>query len=83
MITLEHIYWLSGLMFAGVAIVNWRDRSNPRRFNNTAFWGVYAVTFLIGSRLPDLANGFLVIVMVLVASIRGLGQGKQESATHG
>jgi uncharacterized membrane protein len=69
-------------MMAGVAIVNWRDRSNPRRFNNTAFWGIYAVTFLAGSHLPDLANGFLVIAMVLVASIRGLGQGKQESATR-
>ncbi len=82
MITLEHIYWLSGLMMAGVAIVNWRDRSNPRRFNNTTFWGIYAVTFLAGSHLPDLANGFLVIAMVLVASVRGLGHGKQESATR-
>ena len=69
-------------MMAGVAIVNWRDRSNPRRFNNSAFWGIYAITFFVGSHLPDLANGFLVIAMVLVASIRGLGQGKQESATR-
>ena len=82
MITLEHIYWLTGLMMAGVAIVNWRDHTNPRRFNNTAFWGIYAITFLVGSRLPDLASGFLVIAMVLVASIRGLGQGKHESATR-
>jgi len=81
-ITLEHIYWLAGLMFAGVAIVNWRDRSNKRRLNNTAFWGVYAITFLAGSYLSDLANGFLLIVMVLVASIRGLGQGAGESATR-
>jgi uncharacterized membrane protein len=81
-ITLEHVYWLTGLMMAGVAIVNWRDRSNPRRFNNSAFWGVYAITFLAGSHLPDLANGFLVIAMVLVASIRGLGQGKKESTTR-
>ena len=82
MITLEHIYWLSGLMMAGVAIVNARDTTNPRRFNNTVFWGVYAVTFLVGSYLPDLANGFLVIAMVLVASIRGLGQGKIEGGTR-
>ena len=75
MITLEHIYWLTGLMMAGVAIVNFRDRSNRRRLNNTAFWGIYAITFLVGSRLPDAVNGFLVIGMVLVASIRGLGQG--------
>lgn len=82
MITLEHIYWLTGLMMAGVAIVNARDKTNPRRFNNTAFWGIYAVTFLAGSRLPDIASGFLVIAMVLVASIRGLGQGKKEGGTR-
>ena len=82
MITLEHIHWLTGLMMAGVAIVNARDKTNPRRFNNTAFWGIYAVTFLAGSRLPDIVSGFLVIAMVLVASIRGLGQGKKEGATR-
>ena len=81
-ITLEHIYWLTGLMMASVAVVNLRDPSNPRRFNNAAFWGIYATTFLIGSHLPDLANGFLVIGMVLVASIRGLGQGKRESSSR-
>jgi uncharacterized membrane protein len=67
-------------MMAGVSIVNWRDRSNRRRFNNTAFWGIYAVTFLFGSRIPDLASGLLVIAMVLVASIRGLGQAVDQSS---
>src|SRR4051812_9362608 len=66
-------------MMAGVAIVNMRDPSNPRRINNAVFWGIYAVTFLAGSYLPDLANGLLVIAMVLAASVRGLGQGKGES----
>lgn len=79
MITLEHVYWLTGLMMAGVSIVNWRDHSNRRRFNNTAFWGIYGITFLFGSRMPDLASGLLVIAMVLVASIRGLGQGVDRS----
>ena len=79
MITLEHVYWLTGLMAAGVAIVNARDKSNPRRLNNTAFWGIYAITFLVGSYLPDLVSGFLVIGMVLVAGIRGLGQGAQKA----
>ena len=80
MITLEHIYWLTGLMMAGVSIVNWRDRSNRRRLNNTAFWGIYAITFLFGSALPDLVSGFLLIAMVLAASIRGLGQGVDSSS---
>jgi len=82
-ITLEHIYWLMGLLMGGVSLVNFRDRTNPRWLNNTAFWGIYAVTFLIGSYLPDIVNGFLVIGMVGVASVRGLGQSKTESADRG
>ena len=70
-------------MMAGVSIVNARDASNPRRANNTAFWGIYAVTFLAGSYLPDLMNGVLVIAMVIAASVRGLGQGKGEATSKG
>jgi uncharacterized membrane protein len=80
-ITLEHIYWLMGAMTAGVAIVNLRDPSNPKRYNNALFWGIYAVTFLVGSHLPYFVSGCLVIGMVLVASIGRLGQGTRESQT--
>ena len=82
MIVLEHLYLVMGLLLAGVAILNLRDRSNARRYNNTMFWGLYAITFLAGSRLPHFASGCLVIGMVLVASIGKLGQGMGESQTH-
>ena len=81
MITLEHIYWIMGLLSGGVAIVNLRDPSNPKRYNNVAFWGLYAVTFFTGSWLPHFATGCIVIAMVLVASIGKLGQGAGESQT--
>ncbi|MEO7996041.1 MAG: DUF979 domain-containing protein [Gemmatimonadaceae bacterium] len=82
MIKLEFIYILMGLMFAAVAIVNARDASNPKRFVNTTFWGIYAITFLAGSYLPDGVNGILVIAMVLVASIGKLGQGNANTTTR-
>ena len=81
MIRLEHVYVVMGLLLVGVASVNARDASNPRRWNNTIFWGLYAVTFLVGSRLPHFASGCVVIGMVLVASIGKLGQGTREGAT--
>jgi uncharacterized membrane protein len=81
MITLEQIYWLMGALAGGVAYVNARDASNPKRWNNTIFWGLYAVTFLVGSYLPHVASGCLVIVMVVVASIGKLGQTTRESQT--
>jgi len=47
-ITLEFVYWIMGLMVAGVAIVNLRDRTNPKRYNNAIFWGLYAASYLVG-----------------------------------
>jgi len=81
MIGLEFIYRLMGVLVAGIAIVNARDSANPKRWRNTMFWGIYAVTFLAGSYLPDRVNGLLVIVMVAVASI-GMGQASGEGSTR-
>jgi uncharacterized membrane protein len=80
MIGLEFLYRLMGVLVGGVALVNLLDRGNPRRWRNGAFWGLYAVTFLAGSYLPDRVNGFLVIGMVIVASI-GMSPGGGESTT--
>lgn len=81
MIGLEPVYALMGLLAASTALINARDPSNPRRWRNTAFWGLYAATFLLGSRIPSVVSGFLVIAMVLVAGAGGLGQGARESAS--
>lgn len=82
MIRLEAIYILMGLMLIGVAVVNARDGGDPRRFSKAAFWGLYAASFLFGSRLPDFANGLLVLGMVAVSSVRGLGRPAPESTTR-
>jgi uncharacterized membrane protein len=82
MMTLEFVYALMGIMLAGVAIVNLRDAASPRRYNNAAFWGLYAITFLAGSRLPNLLNGAIVIAMVLVMAIGKLGGAPAERSTR-
>jgi uncharacterized membrane protein len=75
MISLELIYVLMGAMLLGVALVNAQDH----RYTNAIFWGLYAVTFLVGSYLPPAVNGLLVIGMVVVAS--RLAKAPPESAT--
>ena len=80
MIKLEAIYVLMGVMVGGIALVNARDASNPARWRTTCFWLVYALLFVAGSYLPDVANGVLVLVMVGVAAA-GLGQGRGASTT--
>lgn len=82
MITLEFVYDFMGLMIAGIALVNLRDRANVKRLNNAAFWGIYAVTFLVGSYLPNLVNGLLVIAMVLVLVVGTLGPAPPEATTR-
>ncbi|MEP6690191.1 MAG: DUF979 domain-containing protein [Gemmatimonadaceae bacterium] len=81
MISLEYIYVLMGAMVAGVALVNAFDASNPRRWRNTVFWGIYAATFLAGSRLSHFVSGLLVIAMAIVATA-GLGQGTADTTTR-
>lgn len=81
MIRLEFIYLLMGVMLTGVTIMNARDASNPKRWYNVGFWGLYAVTFLVGSYISDLAAGIVVLAMVAIAA-RGLGQGTRESTTR-
>jgi uncharacterized membrane protein len=79
-ITLEFIYWLMGAMLAGVAVVSARDATNPRRWSNAAFWGLWAVSFVLGSHVSDLANGALALGMVAVGGVGRLGRGRDDSA---
>ncbi len=81
MISLEFVYVIMGLMWIGIAIVNLRDRTSRKRYVNAAFWGLYAITFLAGTHLPNLVNGIIVIVMVAVMAIGKLGGAPPECAT--
>lgn len=75
MIGLEVLYVIGGAFFAAISVLSARDTTNPKRWKNTAFWGLFAVSFLFGSHLPDFANGLVVIAMVLTAGFGGLGLG--------
>jgi uncharacterized membrane protein len=72
MIGLGSVYLVAGLMFAGFALASARDRHYPKRWGHAAFWGLFALSFLLGDRLGDLANGGLVIALVLIAGLGGL-----------
>ena len=77
MIKLGFVYVLAGLTFAGFAIYSARDVSNPKRFGNTAFWGLTALGFLAGDRLGDLGNGVLVLALAILASLGLIGRGQR------
>jgi len=80
-IGVEQVYVLVGLVFAAVAVLSARDRANPRRWGNAAFWGLVAVSFLAGGRIGGFANGVVVIALALIAGLGGLGQGRPETTS--
>src|SRR5215813_9504603 len=81
MIGIRSVYIFAGLVFAVMALLSARDRSNPKRWANASFWGLFALSFLAGDYLGDFGNGLLVLAMVLIAGTFGLGIGKTATAT--
>ena len=81
MIGLGTVYVLAGAVFAAVAVLSLSDRSNPRRWANGFFWGLFAISFLLGDHLGNFGNGVLVLVMVGIAGFRGLGLGRPPTTT--
>ena len=81
MIDLHWLYALAGATFAAFALTSARDRTNPKRFANAAFWGLIAVSFWFGDFLGDIGNGVLVLVLVALAGLHLLGKGAGKSTT--
>lgn len=76
MIDLDKAYLFAGLVFACFAFLGVGDRGNPRRFGNAAFWGLLAASFLLGSHLGDVENGFLALALAGVGGFGLLGSGR-------
>jgi uncharacterized membrane protein len=81
-IDLHWLYVLAGAVFAGFALGSARDETNPKRWGNTAFWALLAVSLWFGDFLGDIGNGILVLVLVAVAGLHLIGRGTKESTTH-
>ena len=75
MITIQHVFYLVGGLFGAWALLSAYDRTNPKRFGNAAFWGLMAVSLIAGHRLGDLANGFLVLGLAALATLKLIGRG--------
>lgn len=77
--SLDLFYLLVGLLLALVAVLTLTDASNPRRHTTALFWGLYALLYLMGERMPPLAGGVLMITMALLAGFGGVRMGSHKS----
>ena len=77
-ITLNYLFWLTGIVLLIVGGMIVIDREHPRRFTAGGFWLLYAVVFLIGDKLPPEVVGVVVIVMALIAGFGGVTAAKPK-----
>lgn len=78
MISLPLIYLLAGLYVARIVWLSARDAANPRRWMTAGFWGLLALSFLIGDRLPAAWMGGVVVALALLAGFGGVRAGRVE-----
>lgn len=86
-----YLYWLAGAVLLVVAIMSWRDKSNPRRLTTGLFWGLYGLVFLLGDwtyqlvgdkRTVNIAVGGVVVVLALIAGFGGVRLGSYHQRTQ-
>jgi len=78
-ISIQYLYWVAGVILAITAFMTATDRSNPKRWTTGLFWGLFAIAFLVGEKLPPVWVGVGVIVMALIAGFGGVGFGQHQN----
>jgi uncharacterized membrane protein len=58
-----------------------RDAANPKRWGNSVFWLLVAVSFWFGDLLGDIGNGILVLMLVALAGFHLLGRSTGEATS--
>ena len=81
MIRMEHLYSLTGALFAAWALFSLFDSSNRKRLGNAAFWGLMATSLLGGSWFTDFGNGLIVLGMVGLAGFGFVGRGHPKTTS--
>jgi uncharacterized membrane protein len=82
MIGVQHLFILAGLMFAAFALMSAVDGTNPKRFGNTAFWGLMAASLLAGDLIGDFGNGLLVLGLAGLAGFGFLGRSNPPTTSE-
>lgn len=77
-LSIQYLYWLAGVVLAITAVMTLLDASNPKRWSAGLFWGLFAIAFLVGERLPADVVGVGVLLMAAIAGFGGVGFGKHD-----
>jgi len=80
---IHFIFYVIGTILLLVALMAWRDESNPKRLATGLFWFLFSVSFLfgdlmvaqLGKSLAYRINGVIVLLLALIAGFNFLGAG--------
>lgn len=78
LLQLDLFILLAGAALLLVAVLTWRDRSNPRRHASGLFWVLYATIYLAGDRLPPALSGLVVVALALLGGLNLVGAGRHQ-----
>jgi len=79
-ITIQHVFWFVGALFAAWALLSLLDRTNKKRLGNAAFWGLMAVSLIAGHLIGNVANGVLVLALSALATLKLIGRGAPSTS---
>ncbi len=81
-LTLEHVYYLTGAFLLIFALFTAADKNHNKRWGTAAFWFLYGVTFLAGTKLADEVVGGMVVLMAAIVACKQMGSGFYNEATR-
>lgn len=78
---LEVMYCLIGLISIYVAFKNLKDKENKNSVGSFIFWFDLGLMFVLGKWLPALADGILLIILVLPPILKKVSPGNEPEPT--
>lgn len=76
LLTLDHLYLLTGAALLAVAGLACADRANPRRWSSGLFWALWAAIYLAGDALPPVVSGLIVLMLAALGGLGGVSIGR-------
>lgn len=81
-VTIDSFYFIVGLILLLIALKIVTDDQHPKRWGSGLFWGLLAIIFLLGSVLPSLLVGYMVLVMVALAVTKQVGRSAAQQSSR-
>ena len=78
---LEIMYCIIGLISIYVAFKNLKDKENKNSVGSFVFWFDLGLMFVLGKWLPALADGILLIILVLPPILKKVSPGNEPEPT--